>query len=75
MNPSLRSKLREDLRADAARLTALADRHGTPLLVLRPQLVARRYRELAERLPGFRLHYAVKASPHPIVLSTIAIWS
>ena len=42
MNPSLRSKLREDLRADAARLTALADRHGTPLLVLRPQLVARR---------------------------------
>ena len=27
MNPSLRSKLREDLRADAARLTALADRH------------------------------------------------
>jgi ornithine decarboxylase len=73
MNPSLRSKLREVLRVDAARLTALADCHGTPLLVLQPQLVARRYRELAERLPGFRLHYAVKASPHPIVLSTIAI--
>src|SRR6476619_2227840 len=73
MNPSLRSKLREDLRADAARLTALADRHGTPLLVLLPQLVSRRYRQLAARLPGFSLHYAVKASPHPIVLSTIAI--
>src|SRR5262245_24341000 len=73
MNPSRRSKLREDLRADAARLAALADRHGTPLLVLQPQLVARRYRELADRLPGFRLHYAVKASPHPIVLKTIAI--
>ncbi|HET7666283.1 MAG TPA: type III PLP-dependent enzyme, partial [Mycobacterium sp.] len=72
MKPSRRSKLREELRADAARLAALADRHGTPLLVLQPQLVARRFRELAARLPDFRLHYAVKAAPHPIVLSMIA---
>src|SRR6476619_1917675 len=73
MDPSRRSKLREELRADAGRLASLADRHGTPLLVLQPHLVARRYRELAARLPGFRLHYAVKALPHPVVLSTIAI--
>jgi ornithine decarboxylase len=43
------------------------------LLVLQPHLVARRYRELTDKLPGFRLHYAVKASPHPVVLSMIAI--
>jgi ornithine decarboxylase len=61
------------LRPDAARFCALAERHGTPLLVLQPHLVARRYRELTDKLPGFRLHYAVKASPHPVVLSTIAI--
>src|SRR4051794_23435634 len=73
MNPERRSKLREDLRPGAARLATLAERHGTPLLVLQPHLVARRYRELAARLSGFRLHYAVKACPHPIVLSTIAI--
>ena len=73
MNPARRSKLREDLQTDAARLRKLAERHGTPLLVLQPNLVARRYRELAARLAGFRLHYAVKACPHPIVLSTIAI--
>ncbi|HVQ50613.1 MAG TPA: type III PLP-dependent enzyme [Mycobacterium sp.] len=73
MNPSRRSQLREEMRADAGRLAALAERHGTPLLVLQPHLVARRYRELTDRLPGFRLHYAVKALPHPIVLSTIAI--
>jgi ornithine decarboxylase len=73
MNPSRRSKLREDLRADTQRLTALAERHGTPLLVLQPHLVARRYRELTAKLPGFGMHYAVKASPHPLVLSTIAI--
>jgi ornithine decarboxylase len=73
MNPSRREQLREDLRGDADRLEALAARHGTPLLVLQPHLVARRYRELTEKLPGFHLHYAVKASPHPLVLSTIAI--
>ena len=73
MHPSRRSQLREDLREDSDRLTALAERHGTPLLVLRPHLVARRYRLLAEKLQGFRLHYAVKALPHPIVLSTIAV--
>jgi ornithine decarboxylase len=73
MNSSRRSQLREEMRSDAGRLAALAERHGTPLLVLQPHLVARRYRELTDRFPGFRLHYAVKALPHPIVLSTIAI--
>ena len=73
MNPSRRSHLRETMRADSDRLTALAQRHGTPLLVLQPHLVARRYRQLAENLRGFRLHYAVKALPHPLVLSTIAV--
>jgi ornithine decarboxylase len=73
VDAALRWKLRENLRADAARFAALAERHGTPLLVLQPHMVARRYRELASHLSGFRLHYAVKACPHPIVLSTIAI--
>jgi ornithine decarboxylase len=73
MDLSRRSKLRDDLRADADRFAALAERHGTPLLVLQPHFVARRYRQLTANLPGFRLHYAVKAAPHPVVLSTIAI--
>ena len=73
MNPAQRSQLRDGLRADADRFAALAERHGTPLLVLQPHLVARRYRRLSERLHEFRLHYAVKAQPHPVVLTTIAI--
>jgi len=73
MNPSWRSKLREDLRADAGRFSALVEQHGTPLLVLQPHLAARRYRELTAKLPGVRMHYAVKAASHPVVLSTIAI--
>lgn len=73
MNPLRRSRLREDLRVRGPRWAALAAEHGTPLLVLEPHLVARRLRELQRALPGFELHYAVKALPHPIVLSTIAI--
>jgi ornithine decarboxylase len=73
MQSHRRSQLREQLRPDADRLTALAARHGTPLLVLSPHMVARRYRELTARLPDFAVHYAVKAAPHPLVLSTIAI--
>jgi ornithine decarboxylase len=73
MNPSRRSKLRDDLRADAGRFAALAERHGTPLLVLQTHLVARRYRQMTAALPGVRMHYAVKAAAHPMVLSTIAI--
>jgi ornithine decarboxylase len=42
-------------------------------LVLEPPLVARRLRQVVDALKGFRLHYAVKALPHPVVLSTIAI--
>jgi ornithine decarboxylase len=73
MNPSRRSQLRDALRGRLDRWASLVERHGTPLLVLEPHLVARRYRQLAQRLRGFRLHYAVKAQPHPVVLTTIGI--
>jgi ornithine decarboxylase len=73
VNLRRRSQLREDLRARAARWEHLAQTHGTPLLVLEPHLVARRLRRLQRALTGVDLHYAVKALPHPVVLSTIAI--
>jgi ornithine decarboxylase len=74
VNPSRRSQLREVLRAQAhdQRWAALIERHGTPLLVLDPDRVAAQYRLLSRHLRGFRLHYAVKALPHPAVLATIA---
>ncbi|PRC45779.1 diaminopimelate decarboxylase, partial [Mycobacterium sp. ITM-2017-0098] len=73
MNPAQRSRWLDELRTRAPRWAELADKHGTPLLVLEPHLVARRLRELWAALPDFGMHYAVKALPHPIVLSTIAI--
>ena len=73
MNPRRRSQLRDDLRRRSHRWAELVEAHGTPLLVLEPHLVARRVRQLQNALPDFGLHYAVKALPHPVVLSTIAI--
>ncbi|MFB1295029.1 type III PLP-dependent enzyme [Mycobacterium sp. pW049] len=73
MNPQWRSRLRDELRDRGPRWEKLARKYGTPLLVLEPHITARRFRELQAALPGFGLHYAVKALPHPIVLSTIAI--
>ena len=59
-------------RANTEGWRALMEQHGTPLLVLDPYRVVEQYRLLASHLPGFRLHYAVKASPHPAVLRAVA---
>lgn len=45
---------------------------GTPCLVLDLDVVRQRYRELREALPRARMHYAVKANPHPRVLRALA---
>ncbi|WP_394771076.1 hypothetical protein [Lacisediminihabitans sp.] len=57
---------------DRVDLDALITRHGTPFMLLEPQRVAEQYARLRAALPFVRLHYAVKALPHPAVLDTIA---
>src|SRR4051794_21085746 len=71
---SLRLQLCDALRArsDAEGWRALIAQHGTPLLVLDPYRVVEQCRLLASHLRGFRLHYAVKTSPHPAVLRAVA---
>ncbi|MEO1034970.1 MAG: type III PLP-dependent enzyme [Pseudomonadota bacterium] len=54
-----------------ALLKSLADEHGTPLLVLDCAELRRRYRQLADALPGVRLYYAIKALPHRAVIRTL----
>ena len=69
MDPRRRSQLRESLRTHDWQ--ALAQRHGTPLLVLEPQRVADQLRLLGTHLPGVQVRYAVKALPHPAVLAQV----
>jgi ornithine decarboxylase len=74
VEPTLRSRLRDELRTRAEREAwpELIAAHGTPLLVLDPERVAEQYRLLTHHLRGVRMHYAVKAMPHPAVLATLA---
>jgi ornithine decarboxylase len=50
----------------------LAQDHETPFLVVDLDVVAERFRRLAEALPGVRIFYAVKANPAAPVLRTLA---
>jgi ornithine decarboxylase len=72
MDLQRRAQLRDALRGRHGHWQALAAEHGTPLLVLDPHRVAAQFSLLTEHLRGVRLHYAVKALPHPAVLSVLA---
>lgn len=50
----------------------LAARYGSPLLVLSLEEVTRNYNVLKKYLPRVRIHYAIKANPHPDILRTMA---
>ncbi|BBY16090.1 type III PLP-dependent enzyme [Mycolicibacterium litorale] len=75
MNHARRQQLRDALRAQAVRHSwaDLVAAHRTPLLILDPNAVSAAYRRLSGALPGFHLHYAVKALPHPAALTAIAL--
>ncbi len=51
---------------------ALAEEHGTPLLVCDLERVGQNYARLKELVPGAELYFAVKANPHPKILKTLA---
>lgn len=44
----------------------------TPFLLLDPECVEERYRELRHYLPSAAMYYAVKACPHPAILARLA---
>jgi ornithine decarboxylase len=56
----------------AAGLQALADRFGSPLLVIDCDIVRRQYHALAAALPGVDLHYALKPLPDTTVVQVLA---
>lgn len=49
----------------------LAERHGTPLLVLSTQQIKFNYELLKRHLPQVKIHYAVKANPDVKIIETL----
>ena len=50
----------------------LAERFGTPLLVLSLDEIKKNYKVLKKYLPRIKVHYAIKAKPHPEILRVMA---
>jgi len=57
---------------DTAYYESLVKEHGSPLLVVSRARLLEQYRLLNEYLPGVSLYYAIKAFPHPDVISILA---
>ena len=50
----------------------LAERFGTPLLVLSLDEIKKNYKVLKKYMPRVKIHYAIKANPHPEILRVMA---
>lgn len=50
----------------------LAERFGTPFLVLSLDEIKKNYKVLKKYLPRIKVHYAIKANPHPEILRVMA---
>ncbi|MGV9712984.1 type III PLP-dependent enzyme [Gordonia sp. NPDC003424] len=74
MRSAFREQVVTDLRAAAAagRWREHVVAHGTPLLLFDPVELAHSYRRLATAMPDVAWHFAIKAQPHPRVLSILA---
>ncbi len=53
-------------------INALVAEHGTPLYLVSRRQIVRNYRQLDAVLPAAKIFYAVKANPHPGILTTLA---
>lgn len=54
-----------------ATIARLAQEQGTPLLVLDPQRISARFDDLTHSLPGYQVHYAVKANDDTRILELL----
>jgi ornithine decarboxylase len=53
-------------------LRHLAEKHGTPLLLIDHKLIRQNYLTLRKHLPRVGLYYAIKANPEPEIIKTLA---
>ena len=50
----------------------LAQKHGTPLLIIDHEMIRRQYKLLQKYLPRVGLYYAIKANSEPEIIKTLA---
>lgn len=55
----------------AKRYQDFIEQHGSPLLILDCDQLAKQYQLLSDALPGVGFYYAIKSLPHPDVVNTL----
>lgn len=65
-------KKNKHFELDQNAVEKLAAEYGTPLLVLSLEEVKKSYNILKKYLPRVKIHYAIKANPHPEILRVMA---
>ena len=63
--------MQKEFHLSQADVKRLADKHGTPLLVMSVEQVKNNYQYLKEHMPRVNIHYAVKANPDERILRTL----
>jgi ornithine decarboxylase len=58
-------------KIDKQRMLALAEEHGTPLLIIDHDEIRRNYRRFKKHLPRVQGYYAVKANSDPEIIKTL----
>lgn len=64
--------MQEIFKLQQPEVKLLAEKYGTPLLVLSVEQIARNYKFLANHLSRVNLYYAVKANPDERIIRTLA---
>ena len=64
--------MRDYFRLTEVQSEQLSKKYGTPLLILSLEQIKANYRFLSERLPGVKLHYAVKSNPDRRLVAALA---
>jgi ornithine decarboxylase len=53
------------------KIQAIADKHGTPVVVIDHDIIRRNYAKFKQHLPQVQAYYAVKANPAPEIIHTL----
>lgn len=54
-----------------SKIQALAEEHGTPIVVIDHEVIRRNYAQFKRHLPAVQAYYAVKANPAPEIVHTL----
>ena len=66
----MQSKSRKDLNSNNSLIKSMLNKHRTPFMIIRKDVLKRQYERFRKSLPKVTPYYAIKANPHPGIIKT-----